>query len=68
MDEIRRDIAAVFPDYSEEMINSLMDALKAGGVQTLADLEDIKEEDLFSELRPVTARRLVTWSHSSKFN
>lgn len=67
MDEIRRDLAAVFPDYSEEMINSLMDALKAGGVQTLADLEDIKEEDLFSELRPVTARRLVTWARSSKY-
>lgn len=50
MDETRRDVAAVFPNYSEEMINSLMDALKAGGVQTSADLE-FKEEDFFSPTR-----------------
>ncbi|KAK0131326.1 hypothetical protein N1851_016620 [Merluccius polli] len=64
MDEIRRDLAAVFPDYSEELINSLMDALKAGGVHTLADLEYIREEDMFNVLLPATARRLVTWARS----
>ncbi|XP_041946353.1 uncharacterized protein LOC121707694 [Alosa sapidissima] len=63
---IRGTIADEFPDYSEEILNSVMDALKAGGVKTIYDLHYIKEEDLSSSLGPVQARRLATWA-CSKF-
>lgn len=64
---IRRTITTVFPDYSEDILSSVMDALKVVGVETLDDLHYITEADLLPTLKPVQARRLVTWAKNSKY-
>lgn len=63
---IRRTITTVLPDFSEELVHSLIDALKEVGVETLDDMRYVTEGDLVPTLNPIQARRLVTWAKNGK--
>lgn len=66
-EQLRTNICIILNSISEETVNDIIQAVKYVGLESLSDLQFVKEEDLMLVLRPVPRRKLIkAWSEQSK--
>ncbi|KAL7852862.1 hypothetical protein SRHO_G00186470 [Serrasalmus rhombeus] len=62
LEELKQVICSTLHGLSEETLKKLVDGLFVVGVETQADLQFVKEEDLLEHLKPFQCRkRLNAW-------
>ncbi|KAL7839776.1 hypothetical protein SRHO_G00264340 [Serrasalmus rhombeus] len=59
LEELKQVICSTLPGLSEETLKKLVDGLVAVGVETQADLQFVKEEDLLEHLKPIQCSKLL---------
>ncbi|XP_036416694.1 uncharacterized protein LOC118800543 [Colossoma macropomum] len=59
LEELKQVVCSTLPGLSEETLKKLVDGVVAVGVETQADLQFVKEEDLLEHLKPIQCRRLL---------
>ena len=59
LEEPKQVVCSTLPGLSEETLKKLVDGLVAVGMETQADLQFVKEEDLLEHLKPIQCRRLL---------
>lgn len=59
-EDIKQAVLSVLPSLPEDKLQSLLNKLESIGVESLSDLQFIKEEDLSATITPIQCRRLIT--------
>lgn len=59
-EDIKQAVLSVLPSLPEDKLHSLLNKLESIGVESLSDLQFIKEEDLSANITPIQCRRLIS--------
>lgn len=59
-EDIKQAVLSVLPSLPEDKLQSLLNKLESIGVESLSDLQFIKEEDLSANITPIQCRRLIS--------